>query len=205
VTFNRDVAPIVYENCVVCHHPNDIAPMSLMTYKDARPWAAAIREAVVTRQMPPWHADPHMGEYLNDPRLSQKQIDTIVEWVKSGAEEGDAHDLPPAPVFTTGWHIKPDVILSIPETEVAAGNQDDYEYIYVPTKFTEDKWVQAAEVVPGDRRVVHHATVSVVNAAQAPKLIETHGGAEDVDQFHCPNTALLLPVAQHRQNRLHRE
>src|SRR5438270_6465621 len=87
VTFNEDVAPIFYENCVVCHHPNDIAPMSLMTYKDARPWAAAIREAVVTRQMPPWHADPHIGEYLNDPRLSQKQIDTILEWVKSGAAE----------------------------------------------------------------------------------------------------------------------
>ncbi|MBV9761690.1 MAG: hypothetical protein JO340_14105 [Acidobacteriaceae bacterium] len=184
VTFNKDVAPILYGNCVACHHPNDIAPMSLMTYKDARPWAAAIREAVVTRQMPPWHADPHIGDYLNDPRLTQEQIDTIVEWVKSGAQEGDGRDLPSPPAFEKGWHIKPDLVLSIPETEVAAGNQDDYEYIYVPTNFTEDKWVQAAEVEPGDRRVVHHATVSVVSGADAAKLIATHGGAENVDEFH---------------------
>jgi hypothetical protein len=184
VTFNKDVAPILYGNCVVCHHPNDIAPMSLMTYKDARPWAAAIRQAVVTRTMPPWHADPNVGTYVNDPRLSQTQIDTIVAWVKSGAKEGNPKDLPAAPVFATGWHIQPDVVLTIPETEVAAGNQDDYEYIYVPTNFTEDKWVHAAEVVPGDRRVVHHATVSVVPAEKVPKLIESHGGAEDVDQFH---------------------
>lgn len=184
VTFNKDVAPILYKNCVVCHHPNDIAPMSLVTYKDARPWAAAIRQAVVTRQMPPWHADPNVGDFINDPRLSQKQIETIVEWVKTGVKEGKPADLPKAPEFNSGFHIKPDLVLTIPETEVAAGNQDDYEYIYVPTNFTEDKWVQAAEVLPGDRRVVHHATVSVISADQAPKLIETHGGAEDVDQFH---------------------
>ena len=184
VTFNKDVAPILYQNCVVCHHPNDIAPMSLVTFKDARPWAAAIREAVVTHAMPPWHADPHVGDYINDPRLSERQIDTIVEWVKTGAKEGNPGDLPKAPVFTSGWHIKPDVVLTIPETEVAAGNQDDYEYIYVPTNFTEDKWIQAAEVVPGDRRVVHHATVSVVSADQVPKLLQTHGGADEVAQFH---------------------
>ncbi len=184
VTFNKDVAPILYKNCVVCHHPNDIAPMSLMTYHDARPWAAAIREAVVQRIMPPWHADPHVGDFINDPRLSAQDIATIDTWVKSGSKEGDPKDLPAAPVFKDGWHITPDVILTIPETTVAAGNQDDYEYIYVPTHFTEDKWVQAAEVVPGDRRVVHHATVSVVSADAVPKLEETKGGAENVDQFH---------------------
>ena len=83
-----------------------------------------------------------------------------------------------------GWHIKPDVVLSIPQTTVAAGNQDDYEYIYVPTNFTEDKWIQAAEVVPGDRRVVHHATVSVISADRVPRLLESHGGADNVDQLH---------------------
>ena len=182
--FDKDVAPILYKNCVVCHHPNDIAPMSLMNYQEARPWAAAIRQAVVRKTMPPWHADPHVGDYMNDPRLSEQDIATIDEWVKSGAKEGDPKDLPPAPVFSGGWHIKPDVILTIPETTVAAGNQDDYEYIYVPTNFTEDKWVQAAEVVPGDRRVVHHATVSVVSAEEAKKLEATHGGAENADKYH---------------------
>jgi mono/diheme cytochrome c family protein len=184
MTFNRDVAPILYKNCVTCHHPNDIAPMSLMTYREARPWAAAIRQAVVQRVMPPWHADPNVGHYMNDPRLSEQDIATIEAWVKQGAKEGDPKDLPPAPAFKDGWHIKPDAVLTIPETTVAAGNQDDYEYIYVPTHFTEDKWVQAAEVVPGDRRVVHHATVSVVSAEEALKRERSHGGAEDIDQFH---------------------
>ncbi len=174
VTFNKDVAPILYQNCVACHHPNDIAPMSLMTYKEARPWAAAIREAVVQRVMPPWHADPHVGEFMNNPRLSDAQIATIVAWVKQGAKEGDPKDLPEPPVFQAGWHIKPDVVFTIPEMTVAAGNQDDYEYIYVPTNFKETKWIQAGEVVPGDRRVVHHATVSVVNGDEVPKLRESH-------------------------------
>ncbi|MBV8572025.1 MAG: hypothetical protein JO319_15510 [Acidobacteriaceae bacterium] len=184
VTFSKDVAPILYQNCTVCHHPNDIAPMSLLTYKDARPWAAAIRQAVVQRQMPPWHADPHVGDYINDPRLSDEAIATIVAWVKGGAPEGDPNDLPPTPVYHDGWHIKPDVVFTIPETTVAAGNQDEYEYIYVPTNFTEDKWVHAAEVVPGDRRIVHHATVSVVSAEEAHKFLATDRGASDVDRFH---------------------
>lgn len=184
MTFSKDVARIFYKNCVVCHHPNDIAPMSLMTYREARPWAAAIRQAVVQRVMPPWHADPNVGHYINDPRLSAADIATIEAWAKGGAKEGDPKDLPSPPVFKDSWHIKPDVVLSIPETTVAAGNQDDYEYIYVPTNFTEDKWIQAAEVVPGDRRVVHHATVSVVSSADAKKLIDSRGGAENVGQFH---------------------
>jgi mono/diheme cytochrome c family protein len=184
VTYSKDVAPILYEHCVVCHHPNDIAPMSLMTYKEARPWAAAIRQAVVKRTMPPWHADPHVGEFQNDPRLSEDDIATIETWAKNGAPEGDPKDMPPAPAFDGSWHIKPDLVLTIPETKVAAANQDDYEYIYVPTNFTEDKWVQAAEVLPGDRRVVHHATVSVVSASKVPQLEASHAGAEKVDQYH---------------------
>ena len=183
VTFDKDVAPLLYAKCTVCHHPNDIAPMSLMSYREARPWAAAMREAVIRRVMPPWHADPKVGHFMNDRRLSDADIALIEAWVKQGAKEGDAKDLPPAPVYQSGWHIKPDVILTIPETTVAAGNQDDYEYIYVPTNFTEDKWVQTAEVVPGDRRVVHHATVSVVSADEVKKIQAAHGEAE-VDKFH---------------------
>jgi mono/diheme cytochrome c family protein len=183
ITFDKNVAPILYKNCTVCHHPNDIAPMSLVTYKEARPWAAAIREAVVQRIMPPWHADPHVGDFLNNPRLSDADIATIVNWVKSGAQEGNPKELPSAPVYQAGWHIKPDVVLTIPQQTVAAGNQDDYEYIYVPTNFTEDKWIHAAEVVPGDRRIVHHATVSVVNADAVPKLREEHGAVQKVDPY----------------------
>ena len=164
VTFNRDVAPILFKNCVVCHRPNDMAPMSLMDYPDAKMWARPIRDAVVQRKMPPWHADPKVGDFSNDPRLSDQDIATIDAWVRSGAREGDPKDLPPVPVFAQGWHIKPDVVLTIPEFTVRGGSMDDYEYIYVPTNFVEDRWVQAAEVMPGDRRVVHHATVSVIEA-----------------------------------------
>ncbi|MGA2421053.1 MAG: thiol-disulfide isomerase [Candidatus Acidiferrum sp.] len=185
VTFNRDVAPIFYNNCVKCHRPNDIAPMSLLTYKDARPWARAIREAVVTRKMPPWHADPNVGEFLNDPRLTDEQIATIDAWVRGGTTEGDPKDLPAAPVFVGGWHIKPDVVFTIPETLVSGGSQDDYEYIYVPTNFTEDRWIQAAEVLPGDRRVVHHATVSVIAANLVAKKEEENTKADaGVDPYH---------------------
>lgn len=169
VTFNKDIAPIFFSHCTQCHRPGDIAPMSLMTYKEARPWAAAVREAVLKRKMPPWHADPHAGEFLNDPRLTNAQIEAIDAWAKSGAPEGDPADLPPDPQYTEGWHIHPDLILSIPETKVAAAEQDEYDYIYVPTNFKDDMWVQAAEVMPGDRRVVHHATVSVVTAETAER------------------------------------
>jgi hypothetical protein len=154
--------------------------MSLLSYGEARPWAAAIREAVVQRAMPPWHADPRTGDYINDPRLSPKDIATIDAWVKGGAKEGSPEDLPPMPEFNSGWHIKPDLVLAIPEQTVPAANQDDYEYIYVPTNFTEDRWIQAAEVVPGDRRVVHHATVSVIGA---DKLPTDKKPGENLDQF----------------------
>ncbi len=185
VTYNRDVAPILYKNCVVCHRPNDIAPMSLMTYKDTRPWARSIREAVVQRKMPPWHADPKVGNFLNDARLNDSEIATIDAWVRIGTPEGDAKDLPPPPVFAQGWHIKPDLVLPIPEFTVPGGSQDDYEYIYVPTNFTEDKWVQAAEVLPGDRRVVHHATVSVIAADKVAKKEEENAKSDaGEDKYH---------------------
>src|SRR5713226_4874155 len=97
-TFTTDVAPILYRRCVACHRPNDIAPMSLLDYKSARPWAKAIREAVLTRKMPPWFADPHWGSFSNDARLSTREIETIQAWVDGGAQEGSPRNLPPAPV-----------------------------------------------------------------------------------------------------------
>ena len=135
--------------------------------------------------MPPWHADPKVGDFINDPRLTDAEIATIDTWVRTGAKEGDPKDLPPAPVFQEGWHIKPDVVLTIPEFMVTAASQDDYEYIYVPTNFTEDKWMQAAEVMPGDRRVVHHATVSVIAADKVAKKEEENIKSDaGVDKYH---------------------
>ena len=169
VTFSADVAPILYQHCANCHHANDIAPMSLLTYKETRPWAAAIREAVLTRQMPPWKADPHYGKWANDFSLNEKEIATIKAWVDQGSPEGDPKLLPAPPVFSTDWKIgKPDVVIAIPPHKLTATGPDEYEYFTVPTNFTEDKWVVAAELRPGNRRIVHHAHV-FVEEPESPK------------------------------------
>ncbi len=162
-TFNRDVAPILHKNCAACHRPDDIAPMSLLTYKDARPWAKSIREQVSTRQMPPWRADPRHGEFANDARLSSQEIETIIIWVEQGAKEGDAKDMPPAPRFVEGWKMgQPDVVISMLEDyTIAPTGPDEYVTFVVPTGFTEDKWVRGIEMRPGNRRVVHHGHVFV--------------------------------------------
>ncbi|MGH9839240.1 MAG: c-type cytochrome [Blastocatellia bacterium] len=168
ITFSKDVAPIFYKRCVHCHHPDDVAPMSLLNYSEARPWAKSIREAVVTRRMPPWHADPRYGRFENDPSLSQEEIDTIRAWVDQGAKEGDRKVLPPA--FTEGWRIgKPDAIISMPaEYNIAPNAPDDYQnFPNIPTNFKEDVWIKAIELRPGNRRVVHHAHVFLTRPKSA--------------------------------------
>jgi hypothetical protein len=160
--FSENVAPILYQHCVKCHHTGDIAPMPLLTYRDVRPWAAAIKEAVVSRNMPPWLADPGVGEWSNDPRLSEAEIQTIRAWADGAKLEGDAKKLPPAPVFPDGWKIgKPDAVIAIPEQTLAPTGPDQYTYINVPTNFDEDRWIVAAELRPGNRKIVHHAHVFV--------------------------------------------
>jgi Copper type II ascorbate-dependent monooxygenase, C-terminal domain len=160
VTFSKDVAPIVYRSCAECHRPGEIGPMSLLSYKDVRPWAKSIREKVIKREMPPWHADPNFGKWSNDRSLSQKDIDTITAWVDGGAREGDAKDLPPAPKFVQGWSIgTPDVVISVPEQAIPAQGVVPYQYITVPTNFAEDKWVSAAEIRSTGRSAMHHVIV----------------------------------------------
>lgn len=190
LTFTKDVAPIFQKHCTSCHRPNDIAPMSLTSYEEVLPFARMIRENVVHRKMPPWHADPAFGEFSNDARLTEEEIATITAWVKGGAKRGEAEansqdSASSRAPSATGWHIKPDVVFTTPEFAVPTTMQDDYEYIYVPTNFTEDKWIQAAEVMPGDRRVVHHATVSVIGQSEVAKHLEQHGKADEgEDQYH---------------------
>jgi len=163
VTFTKDVAPIIQKNCTVCHRPGEVAPMSFTSYKEVRPWAKAIREKVATRVMPPWFADPAHGEFSNDSRLSQKEIETIVAWVEQGSKEGDPKDMPPSPKYLDGWQIgKPDVVITMPaEYGVPAEGVIPYKYFAVPTNFTEDKYVQFAEIRQGNRRIVHHVIIDV--------------------------------------------
>src|SRR4051794_12909703 len=127
--FSKDIAPIFYARCVGCHRPNDIAPMSLLDYKSARPWARSIREAVIQRRMPPWFADPKYGHFSNDARLSPAEVETVKAWVDGGAPEGDPKDLPKPPVMAEGWHFgKPDIIVDIGETYVVKPGADVYEH-----------------------------------------------------------------------------
>lgn len=164
ITYATDVARILYRHCATCHHPNDVAPMSLLSYKETRPWAAAIRKAVLTRQMPPWKADPRFGTWSNDWSLSEAEIATIRSWVDGGALEGDPHRVPAAPVFSADWRIgKPDMIISIPPHKLTAKGPDEYENFTIPTNFKEDRWIVAAELRPGNRKIVHHAHVFVTS------------------------------------------
>src|SRR5580765_1472393 len=108
-TFSRDVAPILYSKCVSCHRPGEVAPMSLITFKEVRPWAKSIREKVAARVMPPWHADTRYGKFRNDLSLPQPEIDTLIRWVDGGAPEGNPTEMPKLPAFPQGWQIgKPD-------------------------------------------------------------------------------------------------
>ena len=170
-TYTRDVAPIFYKNCTICHRPGEIAPMSLLTYRDARPWVKSIATQVSKGTMPPWHADPSHGEFLNDRRLSAAEKDTILQWVNAGGPEGDAKDLPAPPVYADGWSIgEPDAVFAMQEEyPIPAAGTVAYQYFEVPTSLTEDKWVQAFEVRPGNHAVVHHVIVYARPPAPAPQ------------------------------------
>jgi hypothetical protein len=162
VTFNKQVLPILQKNCQTCHRPGEIAPMSFLTYKDTRPWAKAMKEAVVNRQMPPWFADPAYGHFANDRRLSDADIQTISAWADNGAVEGDPKHMPPPVTFQDGWNIKPDMIIEMPKDfNVPATGTVNYQNILVKVNFPEDVWVVAAEMRPGNPKVLHHGRVLV--------------------------------------------
>lgn len=171
-TFSKDVAPILYRNCASCHRPGESAPMSLLTFSDARPWAKAIRLKVVNREMPPWGADRAHGEFANDPSLSEQEIRTIAEWVDAGAPEGAAQDLPVAPVFPASWKIgTPDVVIGMPSTyAIPAGGPRILQDFPIATTFDEDKYIEIAEVIPGRRSHTHHAIVSVNDGSGSSRI-----------------------------------
>jgi hypothetical protein len=163
VTFYRDVLPILQERCQSCHRPGEIGPMPLGSYTEVRPWAKAIRQAVISRKMPPWNAEAPRGTFRNDPSLPQAEIDKLTDWIDGGAPEGSVKDAPPARSFVEGWSIgTPDVVFEMPEPyDVPPAGTIEYSYVIVPTGFTEDRWMSGAEVRPGNRAVVHHANVYV--------------------------------------------
>lgn len=170
ITFSKDVAPILQAKCQQCHQPNSIAPMSLTSYKEARPWARSMRERVATRQMPPWHIDPSVGvqKFKNDLSLTEEQINTIVRWVDQGAPEGDPKDLPPAKALltTNEWqgvmdgYGPPDLVIKSPEFRMPAVHQDMWFRPTSQIPLTEPRWVRMVEIRPISlqaRKIVHHS------------------------------------------------
>lgn len=156
-TFNKDVLPILQKQCQTCHRPGEVAPMPLLNYTDARPWAKAIKAATATGQMPPWFADPKIGHFSNERRLTPVEVATLAAWADNGAPEGDKADAPPPVKFQDGWNIKPDVIVKMPTAfHVPAKGVIEYQYMLVKTNFPEDMWVVSAEMRAGNSKVLHH-------------------------------------------------
>jgi hypothetical protein len=175
VTFTKDVAPIVFEKCAICHRPGEVAPMPLTSYAEVRPWGKAIRESVVERSMPPWFADPHTStlKFGNDRRLSQKEIDTITAWVDGGSQKGADKDLPPLPQYAPGWTFGvPDLIVDMPiDYEVPAEGEIPMQNFYVPVPFTEEVWVEKVELRAGNSAVVHHSIANVVRLPEGTTIV----------------------------------
>ena len=162
VTFSKDVLPILQASCQGCHRPGEIAPMSFLNFRDVRPWARSIKEAVITRAMPPWFAEPGHSEFRNDPTLSDEDIRTLVAWADTGATEGDRDDAPAPREFADGWNIVPDMIIEMPRPlHVPAEGTINYQNVLVKVDFPEDAWVVAAEMRAGNREVVHHMRANV--------------------------------------------
>jgi len=177
-TYNRDVAPILAERCTGCHRPGDIAPMSLRSYDEVRPWVKSIRKAVEAGVMPPWHADPAYGHWSNDRRLTDVERDTLLRWVKQGAPEGSgsaagavavaAADASAAPdAGAIPWRLgQPDLAITFEPVALPAGGPDQFRDLIQSNPLPEDRWVSSVEIAPGDRRVVHHVIIYVMDEGQ---------------------------------------
>jgi len=193
-TFAKDIAPILQDKCQACHQPNSIAPMSLITYEETRPWARSIKNRVETHQMPPWHIDRSVGvqQFKNDMSLSEEQISTIVRWVDGGAPQGNRKDMPPPrPLVTDNeWqgvrdgYGPPDLVIRSPEYTMAANHQDVW---YRPTSdipITEPRWARMVEIRPTTlkgRRILHHSIAYLVlnNDPDAVNTGTATGGVTD--------------------------
>lgn len=158
ITYSKHIAPILNERCVRCHRKGEIGPFTLTSYQDVVGWTETIREVITENRMPPWHANPEFGHFRNDARLPDNDRELIFKWLDNGAPEGNRADLPEPPKFVEGWRIpQPDLVVKIPEPfTVPAKGTVEYQHFDTGAKFDKDTWVQAAEVRPDNRTVVHH-------------------------------------------------
>ena len=170
-TFSNQVVRIFQQHCQSCHHAGDVAPFSLTSYEEAKPYAPLIKLMTQTHQMPPWKPTQGCGEFADERRLSQKEIDTIVEWVNGGAPEGDREDLPPPLDFSSGWALgQPDVVYRNPEPYTPPAQGDTYRCFTLPTNLTKTTYVRAIDTHPGDRETVHHLISFIDTTGESAKL-----------------------------------
>jgi len=178
VTFNRDVAPILYRSCARCHRPGEAGPFSLLTYADAKSHARQIAALTKSRFMPPWLPAEGALKFADELRLSEDEIARIQAWVEQGTVEGNPADLPPKPSFVEGWQLgKPDVIVTAakPYALPASGSDNYWNFIF-RTPVDRSRWLKAMEIRPGDKRLVHHANV-LVDRQQNGRRLESEPGA----------------------------
>ncbi|HEY3967169.1 MAG TPA: redoxin domain-containing protein, partial [Planctomycetaceae bacterium] len=170
-TFTRDVAPILQANCVRCHRDGEVAPFPLVSYADAAKRARQIARVTASRFMPPWKPEPDFGHFLDERRLTDRELAILSDWARSGASKGDPADLPPPQEFTDGWQIgEPDLIVKMPEPfEIPADGRDIFRNFVMPSGADEDKLVAAVEFRPGNRRVVHHSIFYLDTSGAARK------------------------------------
>lgn len=174
-TFAEDVAPILFDHCVDCHRPGEVAPMSLLSYEDARPWAKSIANQVKLREMPPWSGESDHRIWANDISLTEEEIETIVRWVQTGARPGNLAAMPEPPTFPESWSLgEPDYVLDLMEVEVPAEGEDLFLKEWIDIDIDEPKWIRAIEFLPGDRRVTHHFQSTLSSGAG-----ERSGGISD--------------------------
>lgn len=180
VRFNKEVIRVLQRSCLGCHRTGGIA-MSLATYEEARPWAKAIKEELLEKRMPPWHAVKGYGEFRNAPSLTQRDIDMIVNWVEGGAPRGDEKDLPPAPLYSSDWQLgKPDLLLKLDAAVKVAADADQSRSFVLATNLKEDRWINAIDLQPGNGSVVHCAKFySIKGSIDGPEVPMTPGRSED--------------------------
>jgi hypothetical protein len=198
VRFNKEVVRVLQRSCLGCHRPGGIA-MSLATYEEARPWAKAIKEELLEKRMPPWHAVKGYGEFRNAPSLTQRDVDLIVNWVEGGAPKGDEKDLPAAPLFSNDWQLgKPDLILKPESERRIAGDADEFRTFVLATKLKEDRWLTAIDLQPGNGTVVHCAKFYLLKSLADPlpdpvTPVKSEDSATSVDLHTAAVLATWMP------------
>src|SRR5437016_6006771 len=177
-TFNKDIAPILYQHCATCHRPGEVAPFSLLTYQDASKRASLIASVTERRYMPPWKAEPGYGHFVDERRLTDAQIALIRDWAAQGAPEGDAKQKPAPPMFAEGWLAgKPDAVLKVAEPfDIPADGRDVFRCLVIPMNLAADRYVKTVEFHPGNPKVVHHALFYLDLNGEARKMDEANAG-----------------------------